>query len=137
MKSAVMNMVPRLIVIVIHVLILAYVLNLERDNCECSDGWKRDFIKYFTMILIAVNVIALFVPQLKKSKNKYIMLLLGLLAFVNLFNIAILLIYYIELSYKQKTGCECSVNWKRHFMLFPVIALAVLYVFLLYRIMMK
>ena len=137
MKSAVANMLPRLIVIVIHILILAYVINLERYNCECSNNWKRDFIKYFTMILIAINVIVLFVPQIKRSRNKLLMLLLGLLAFVNLFNIAILLIYYIELSSKQKTGCGCSVNWKQHIMLFPVIALAVLYVFLLYRIMMK
>ena len=136
MKSVV-NVVPRLVVIVIHVLILAYVMKLEKENCECSSDWKREFIKYFTMILIGLNVIALLVPQLKNCRNKFLTVLIGLLALVNLFNIAVLLIYYIELNKKQNTGCGCSVNWKRHIMLFPVLSLALLYVLLLVRIMLN
>ena len=137
MTSVFVDTVPRLIVILVNILILVYVVNLEKNKCECSSDWKRDFIKYFTIILIVLNVVVLFVPQIKKSKNKALLLLLGLLALVNLFNIAILLVYYVELNEKQRTGCECSINWKRHIMLFPVLALAVLYIFLLVRIMLK
>tara|TARA_Y100000591_G_C21713426_1_gene634799 strand:+ start:236 stop:649 length:414 start_codon:yes stop_codon:yes gene_type:complete len=137
MTSVFVDTLPRLIVILVNILILVYIINLEKKNCVCSSNWKRDFIKYFTIILIVLNVFVLLVPQFKKSKNKVVLLLLGLLALVNLFNIAILLVYYVELSEKQKTGCECSVNWKRHIMLFPVLALALLYIFLLVRIMLK
>ena len=137
MTSVFVDTLPRLIVILVNILILVYIINLEKKNCVCSSNWKRDFIKYFTIILIVLNVFVLLVPQFKKSKNKAVLLLLGFLALVNLFNIAILLVYYVELSEKQKTGCGCSVNWKRHIMLFPVLSLALLYIFLLVRIMLK
>ena len=71
MSSVFVDTLPRLIVILVYnILILVYIINLEKKNCVCSSNWKRDFIKYFTIILIVLNVFVLLVLQFKKVKIK-------------------------------------------------------------------
>ena len=136
MKS-VGNALSKLTMIAINVLILVYVLNLEKDNCECSSNWKRDFIKYFTSILIGVNVLGLLVPNLRKKRNRLLKLVFGLLGLANLVNIGVLVAYYIEVHEKLKNGCECSRNWKRHLMLVPVVTLGLLVTFFMLVTIMR
>ena len=46
--------VSSLITVAINAYILNYLLNLEKSECECSDNWQRDYIKYYSVVAITV-----------------------------------------------------------------------------------
>ena len=115
-----------------NILILMYVLGLEKEKCECSkEKWMRDFIKYFAMINLALPVLFLLMApllpnitsSLVKSKNVGLLALFSLLglslALLGLAYIVIVILYYIRLSKKQ--NCDCSLGPKRYFLLYPVV----------------
>ena len=37
--------------------LLTYILKLERKNCDCSERWMRDYIKYYSATLIILALI--------------------------------------------------------------------------------
>ena len=39
-----------LIVLLVNILIVNYVRKLELISCECSEDWKRDYIKIYSLI---------------------------------------------------------------------------------------
>ena len=41
-----------LIVLLINILIVNYVRKLEQVTCECSEEWKRDYIKIYSLIIM-------------------------------------------------------------------------------------
>ena len=126
------RIVSGLIMITINVLILLYVLNLEKENCECSKSWKRDFIKYFSMILIASNLITMVVPNLNKNVlGKPLMVLFGLLSLANLVHLGVLLSYYYDLRKLIQNECGCADDWKKHLLVVPISLFVVLVVLLL------
>ena len=85
-----------IVVIVLNVLILMYVSDLEKNNCGCSKHWMRDFIKYWSMLLILVAVLTLVVPSalLACSNNALCKALYGL------YGLAIFSIVYKTIIYK-------------------------------------
>ena len=118
-----------------NILILMYVLRLEKEKCECSrEKWLRDFIKYVAMINLALPILFLFLapmlPQLTKAlvKSKSVVLpmtlgLLGMaLALLGIAYIVIILVYYVKLS--RKADCDCSLGPKRYFLLYPLVTIA-------------
>ena len=116
--------------LVVNVIILMYVLELEKNKCVCSHHWMRDFIKYVSIIMIVLSLIIAFVPNIiKVCKNNLICkLLLGLYGIIGLIYVIVLLVYYFHIQ--KKTNCECSLNWKRHALLYPII-MAILILILL------
>ena len=48
-----------LIVILVNALIVNYTMKLEHIDCECSKGWYRDFIKYYSIITIIMVIFML------------------------------------------------------------------------------
>ena len=46
--------VSSLVTVAINAYILNYLLNLEKSECECSDNWQRDYIKYYSVVAITV-----------------------------------------------------------------------------------
>ena len=115
-----------------NILILMYVLGLEKEKCECSkEKWMRDFIKYFAMINLGLPVLFLLMapllPNITSSlvnvKNSALVGLLSLvgltLVLLGLAYIVIIIIYYIRLS--KKPDCDCSLGPKRYFLLYPVV----------------
>ena len=126
------RIVSGLIMITVNVLILLYVLNLEKENCECSKSWKRDFIKYFSMILIASNLFTMVVPNLNKLVlGKLVMVLFGLLSLANIVHLGVLISYYYDLRKLIKDGCSCADSWQKHLLVVPLALFAVLVVLLL------
>jgi hypothetical protein len=97
--------------IVFYSYILKYINNLNVKKCECSENWKRDFIKYFSMTAIGVLVIQLvllFVERLSTLPK-------GLKLFSKLLNWVYILAFLVFLgvlfTYTRnllKTKCECS-----------------------------
>ena len=89
------------------------------QKCECSENWKRDFIKYFSMTAIGVIVVLLvlvFVERLASLPQglKMIVSLLRSVYFVAfVVFLGVLFFYTRNLS---KTKCECSEDKMRTIM---------------------
>ena len=115
---SVMTLVTALL-IVFYSYILKYINNLNVKKCECSENWKRDFIKYFSMAAIGVLVVLLvlvFVERLSKAHQ-------GLKVFANVLNgvyfVAFLVFLGVLFTYTRnlsKTKCECSEDKMRTIM---------------------
>ena len=125
-----------------NILILMYVLRLEKEKCECSkEQWMRDFIKYVAMINLALPLLVLLLMplfpslmlSLVKLKSTVLPILIGLLGLalgiLGVAYVITVLLYYRRLS--QKPNCDCSLGPKRYFLLYPLVTilLAVIGVF--------
>ena len=51
-----------LIVLLINILIVNYIRKLEQVTCECSEEWKRDYIKIYSLITIIITSLICLVP---------------------------------------------------------------------------
>ena len=106
-----------LIAIAINAYLLNYIMNLEKVNCECSKHWQRDYIKYFSIVVIALSVLMIITTLSGLVATGP---LAGLLFFIravmliaSLANIFILFHYSTSLKTKE---CECSEDIARTFM---------------------
>ena len=118
------RMLTLLIVILLNTLIINYVYTLEKNKCECSQGWKREYIKYFaiiTIILVVVNSI------FRKIPKSFLMPISTLYSIGGLINIYVLFSYSNSMI---KNTCECSNSWERQFIYYYSIFVISLYVFL-------
>ena len=126
--NLVLALIIRVAVIAANAFILYYVVDMEKRNCDCSDSWLRDYIKIFSSLLITFMVVSVAVPNLqdiiKKTalKNKLFALLLVVWNLFALGYLGVLLTYYYKLN--QDPNCDCSVNWKRYVLLYPIVFLA-------------
>ena len=126
-----------LVGIVIQSLILKYVLENETDNCECALTWHHKFIKLFNPILIICLFIGILFNKeiLKLKKNNLFQIFNLLLGGVNIMYIITLVIYFFKLQNESK--CECSKDWKRHILSYPLVVLTILYLVALFSILYK
>jgi hypothetical protein len=109
-----------LVGLVLNVIILMYILELEKKKCACSKHWMRDFIKYVSIIMIVLSLIIAFIPNFIKSCKTNVVCesLMGLYSIIGLIYVIVLVVYYFHIQ--KKTNCECSLNWKRHALLYPL-----------------
>ena len=109
--------VSSLVIIAINSYILNYLLNLEKSECECSDNWQRDYIKYYSVVAITVSSILLVLMALglrhPRALNNLLSVVSYLLKFFTLINIFVLYNYSRNLVLKN---CNCSENTARTFM---------------------
>jgi len=42
--------------LIFQAIVLSWILKLEKSGCECSDDWRRDYIKYYTIAVIALTL---------------------------------------------------------------------------------
>ena len=118
--------VGSIITIVLNAIILRYVYELEAQNCECALHWMHQFIKYFASIVIAVSLFGLVVSKRTLAKllwtNKPLLALMSLYLVAALVYYVILIVYFAKLV---KTKCDCSDDWKRWGLLYPVVFIAI------------
>ena len=99
------------IIILINLILFSYVLKLEREKCDCSDNWMRDYIKYYTSILVILSLITLIVPVFLGSKTPKIMKSLAF--FIRMVVLlATLVQVYVVFTYSQALNCnkkKCAV----------------------------
>ncbi len=109
--------VSSLVIIAINSYILNYLLNLEKSECECSDNWQRNYIKYYSVVAITVSSILLVLMalglRLPRALNNLLSVVSYLLKFFTLINIFVLYNYSRNLVLKN---CNCSENTARTFM---------------------
>ena len=92
--------------ILLFSLFLTYVLKLEKKNCECSEGWERKYIKYYSIAVILFALLQIFATELY-LKYRLIHTVLGFGGLVFIFSV----VKYIR-DLKEEE-CDCSESWKR------------------------
>ena len=119
--------------LVFIIIILIYILELEKKNCDCSKHWMRDFIKYVSIIMLVLTTIMLFIPNGRElCKNNVICrVFLGLYGLLGFAYVIIVLVYYFHIKKKIKADCECALDWKRYALLYPFIAIFIVILILI------
>lgn len=118
--------------LVFIIIILIYILELEKKNCDCSKHWMRDFIKYVSIIMLIITTI-LFIPNGKElCKNNVICrVFLGLYGLLVFAYVIIVLVYFFHIKKKIKSNCECALDWKRYALLYPFIGIFIVILILI------
>jgi uncharacterized membrane protein len=98
--------ISSIIQIILFGIFLSYVYKLENENCECSKGWEREYIKYYSIAIILFSVIRIISPIVYASM-KIVHTLVGIGGIVFIFSV----VKYIRDL--KKEDCDCSEDWKR------------------------
>lgn len=127
-----------IIVLLINILIVNYVRKLERITCDCSENWKRDFVKYYSLITVILTALMVLVPlffQLSNVKyniskflgNKFVIFVSYLYTLFGIVNVYSLFTYSQQIVLSR---CDCSHSWERTFMYYYSMLMMSLYIFL-------
>ena len=94
-----------LLVIVFHLFVYNYVLNLERTRCDCSDNWQREFIKYYSLVALVISA-SLFITGLSGSNVRLPIVFSSLFSLFGLINAFV--IFYTKNPMDAGSACDCS-----------------------------
>jgi hypothetical protein len=125
-----MNIVRHLFVVIFNVILLTYVVTLENKKCECSQSWKRDYIKYYTGTVASIFTLIILglVLGIRLPNNKPLSIIFMLTLFVaTLVQVYALFTYSQDLNCRRES-CPCTEGWKRDFMYFYGIFFFAIYV---------
>ena len=124
--QSVTSFISLILVIILYVSIYLWLMELEKNGCECAKLWHYDYIKYMSILLLVTLVfIFLFtiMSLLSKAYNvkipffKEILITFGFIYITNsvlvLSYMGILLDYILKL--KELQDCKCSEDWKRDY----------------------
>lgn len=112
------------VVILVNSLIINYINKLEQNECNCSNSWYRDFVKYYSAITIFTT--AFLILNLKKYINEKLYNISELV-----YHILGILNIYILFKFTQdimKSECECSKDWDRKFVYYYSLISTTIYV---------
>jgi hypothetical protein len=97
--------------IIINSLILYYLINLEDATCNCITDWRHNYIKYFSISILTINIMCLFSMGMTNSSvansSDSINFLLSIFIVLSLVNMYALYTYIGDLN---STKCECAVD---------------------------
>ena len=126
-----MSLVGSIIYLCFSGIILQYVNDLEENVCVCSNHWYREFIKYFTSLMVVIIIPYIFAQKkfLRYIDNNISIFLLSIIKFVGIIYYAVLVKYFIML---KNTECKCSENWKRRIFLYPIIVFSLMMIVLIF-----
>ena len=126
----------RIIVSFANLYILYYIYMLERNNCDCSDDWKRDFIFYYSLFFIFTVISFLILPEIFYRNIKLAILLKIILGILLLVNIYCLYTYANKLD---DSDCHCAEEYGREFMkifsYFYVVVMVLVFIYLIHYYM--
>jgi hypothetical protein len=136
------SVVSCIVALIAAVIMYMYITDLEKEECKCSKGWKRDVVKYLSIVFMVINVLSIFmslglfdgIGNTLKSSALF-PLLSVLYVLVSLVYLCITLVYYIDLTTDK--GCGCCYDWKRHALLYPIIVFLVSILFSVYMLTMN
>lgn len=122
-----------LVSVVANAIILKYVLENERNNCECAMTWHHNFIKLYAPVVIFLSFARLlFKKELDNSRRQVLFrVILGILGLISLAYSITLIVYFFKLQ--RESNCECSRDWKRNVLAYPlvIVAIAILIILLI------
>ena len=99
-----------LISLILNFIFLNYVDKLEKIKCGCSQDWRRDFIKVYSILVIVLVCAGFFLDTKKLLKNNTV---LGFLTLVQLAGFIYLYCLYTFSRDLKNGNCECSETWER------------------------
>lgn len=99
------DIIKDIILLAINGILLYFVYDLETRKCLCSDSWKRDYIKGYTISIIILSVISM----LTKSFDKFPMIkeLIGIAKAINTITL------YLYIRELNDTNCICALENKK------------------------
>lgn len=100
----ILAMIISVLILVFYLYILYYISTLENIGCECSEDWKRTYIKWYFILLIIMYFIPSILMILTPKLNiyKYVSGIVFVLTIISLF-----VIYQYIRELKEKK-CDCS-----------------------------
>lgn len=113
-------------------LILKYVLENEKNNCECALTWHHKFIKFYAPVVIFMAFIRLlFLKELQMGikSNHLIKMLFSLIGLTSVAYVITLMVYFFKLKIED---CKCSEDWKRKVLIYPLIIIGVVVALVLF-----
>ena len=126
-----------LFAVTLNAIILKYVLENEKNNCECALTWHHKFIKFYAPVVILMLFIKLlFKKEIERNiGNMLLHIPLALIGLVTSIYSITLIIYFFRLHLDK---CKCADNWKRYALITPIILVAIILImFLLISILIK
>ena len=115
-----------LVGLIVNIIILLYVLNLENEQCDCSNNWKRDLVKYLSGFIILVNSlfgISMLIGDLQFKHPRLVFAIVFIYFMAMIVYLAITTVYYIDLT--KDTKCVCSKQLSRHALIYPIITFGI------------
>lgn len=121
-----MNNIILLITALVNMLIFNYVYKLEKSKCSCSNGWKRIYIKYYSLLTIFVCIILIgnIIPNISQIYLKFISFVYFIFGLVNV---------YALFKFSQHiviNKCNCTKSWERIYIYYYSMIIMSLYLFL-------
>jgi len=119
-------------IVLINVLLVLisfnYVYQLEYQNCECSNDWIRDFIKYYTAIMIYKIILYNLIVN---TNNPLLIMVFNIFnLFTNLFGLVYLWCLFTYSKMLKKNKCNCSntfsINTMANYSLFMFVIIGIL-----------
>ena len=100
------SLIAYVVIFIIYYVILNYILYLEDIKCKCSNNWKRNFIKFFSLLIIILTPLKILpINTLGDLGNN---LIRNLLAFEFVFGIFFIYLVYSYTQNLLKSKCKCS-----------------------------
>jgi len=122
-----------LIVVLINIIIFNFIYKLEKTKCECSKGYRRDFIKYYTLLTIFIGIIFI-IGILKVFSTHSLQLISTIYSVLGLVNIYLLFRLSQDMVIEK---CMCSNSWDRKFVYYYSMVIMSVYVILITILVFK
>ena len=127
----IIDIIGLIITIVIQGIIIKYILENEQEKCDCALTWHHSFIKIYAPIVIIMSIIITFFKNSYFNINNIVLsrIINSILLIYMISGIVYcisLVIYFLKLQ--KESSCECSKDWKRNILMYPVVAMAIIYI---------
>ena len=89
--------------------------------------WHHNFIKLYAPVVIFLSFVSLlFKNEIQKAVRSQVLIriIFGSIGLISFAYITTLLIYFFKLE--RESNCDCSRDWKRNALLYPIVIFAVL-----------
>jgi hypothetical protein len=114
-------------------LIIYYLHHLEKIGCACAMTSQRNYIYYYTVVLVLFNIVNLFLlPSMDKNMVRPFAMIMGPIAILLLIGGIINVIYTIQfVEDMKKKNCECSKSVFKEMMFILAILQIISWLFLI------
>jgi hypothetical protein len=103
-----MNKVSCLLSIAISLIFLYYILEIEKEDCNCVNDWRLRYIKMYNGGLILVNIVLLLLDRISINLKSYILSILMILNVIHVYAV------YTLIDELEKQRCACAVEENKH-----------------------
>lgn len=111
--------------ILVYYIIYEWILKLEKIGCKCSIDWRRYYIKYYTIFIIAYiffTILYLFIT------DKHLQLIIGVNLIILIAEIIYIIVSIQYINRLKKEKCDCSDGYTREIIYIYSIILGTIYI---------